>query len=88
MTKKIIKIKQKMIENLINCLEIYLKTGQRRYSIDEGVIEFFDKDQTENNTIIIQTFVLKEKYQKLGILKKFLNYLSERFVEIWFIQCM
>ena len=76
-----------MIENLINCLEKYIKTGERCYSIDEGHISFFNKDETPNNAIIIQSFFLVKDYQRLGILTKFLNYLSKIFDEIWFTQC-
>lgn len=76
-----------MIENIVNCLEIYLKTGERSYSIDEGYISFFNKVETPNNVIIIQSIFLKEEYQRLGIFTKFLNYLSKRFHEIWFTQC-
>jgi hypothetical protein len=76
-----------MIENIVNCLEKYLKTGERSYTIDEGYISFYNKDNTPSNAIIIQSFFLKEEYQRLGILTKFINYLSKRFDEIWFTEC-
>ena len=76
-----------MIENLINCLDIYIKTGQRHYLITEGEVHFYNKNDTETGKIIIQGFFLKKEYQRIGILKEFLNYLSLYFDEIWFTQC-
>lgn len=76
-----------MIKNIINCLEIYLKTGEENYSIDEGDISFYNKNETPNNTIIINSFFLKKEYQRCGILKEFIHYLSKRFDEIWFSEC-
>lgn len=76
-----------MIQNLVNCLEIYLKTGQRDHLIDEGKIRFYNKDETISGHIVIQEFFLKNEYQRIGILKEFLNYLSLRFDQIWFTEC-
>ncbi len=74
-----------MIENLVNCLEISIKTGETFFEYDEGWIGFCV--DVPKNAIMIQSFFLKEEYQRKGILKKFLNYLSKRFDEIWFFQC-
>ena len=47
-----------MIDNLVSCVKTYLKTGERNYLIDEGEIEFYNKNDTRDNAICITRFFL------------------------------
>jgi hypothetical protein len=80
-----------MIENFIDCVEKFIQTKRTtQYFIEEGEIEFFYNNNENTklyNVIMIRRIFLKEHYQKKGILTNFLNWLSEKFDEIWFLQC-
>lgn len=62
-----------MIDNFVNCLEEYHKTGKRRYFTNEGEIEFYHKNDTKDNVIVITRFFFKNRISKKRNIKTIFN---------------
>lgn len=74
-----------IIDNLIECVDKYLNTGELLYTIPEGHLKFISDSNKKN--IHIHCIFLIDKFQNKGILTEFIKYLSVKFDEIWFYQC-
>ena len=74
-----------MIDNLIACVEKFLRSGELSHVFAEGELVFLAA--SDRNQIFINKIYLNNKYQNKGILTMFLKYLAEHFKGIWFFQC-